>query len=264
MERISFLHKTMVILFGVHIAFAFILFSGCATKKSLVKPESEEKVFEEKKVAISEFILGPGDKIEIAVWRYDDLKREVQIDPSGKIIYPLVGDIEAGGMSIFQIRDKIRDGLSKYIVDPQVSIRIISVQNQKVLVLGEVKNPGIFQIEGSMDALEAVARSGGFTLDAKKKSVILIRGGIGKPELKRLDFDNALKEGDLTQNIALQRGDIVYVPRTFISNVDRFFEHFSKIISPLVTLEGGIVLYPLVEDVLSGEGRVPTVAVPSR
>ena len=118
----------------LYVTLTFILFifiSGCATTEpasKAIEPSSEEKT---KEIKLTEFILGPGDIVEITVYRHDDLKKTVQVDTSGKITYPLVGDIQAGGFSIFQLRDKIRDGLSEYIKDPQVSISVTSVQSQR-------------------------------------------------------------------------------------------------------------------------------------
>src|SRR3990172_12159106 len=204
--------KMQAVIFFISLTILF----GCSTANTISKDSlgqaKEQSVVEEKgaeggqenEAKITEFILGPGDRLEIAVYRNDDLKRTIQIDPSGKIMYPLVGDIQAGGLSIFQLRDKVRDGLVKYVVDPQVTVGVVTVQSQKVIVLGEVKSPGFFQAESSITALEAISRAGGFALDGKKKSVLLIRGGLKKPELMNLNLDKALKEGDLTQNIALQ------------------------------------------------------------
>ena len=249
---------------------SLIILFGCSTANTISKDSvgqaKEQSVVEEKgaedgqenEAKITEFILGPGDRLEIAVYRNDDLKKTVQIDPSGKIMYPLVGDIQAAGLSVFQLRDKVRDGLVKYVVDPQVTVGVVTVQSQKVIVLGEVKSPGFFQAETSITALEAISRAGGFTLDGKKKSVLLIRGGMKKPELMNLNLDKALKEGDLTQNVALQRGDIIYVPRTTIADVNRFFSHLSTIISPLLQLESGYYIGQQIES--SGGGA----SVPAR
>jgi polysaccharide export outer membrane protein len=223
-----------------------LILNGCATTEKASK--SLRQVDEPlKEVSIMEFILGPGDEIEITVYRQDDLKRTIRIDPSGMITYPLVGDIKAAGLSIFELRDKIRDGLSRYIINPQVSIAVTAVQSQKVIVLGEVNNPGLFSLEGPMTALEAMSRAGGFTVDAKQKSVLLIRGGLEKPQLVKLNLEDALNKGDLTQNVYLQNGDIVYVPATFIANVSRFFDHLSKIISPIVSMESGYFIGQQIE-----------------
>jgi polysaccharide export outer membrane protein len=226
------------------------LLGGCATtdtKSTSVTdtPTPAEEVPEE--VRITEFILGPGDEIEITVYRHDDLKRTIQIDPSGIITYPLVGDIKAAGLSIFQLRDKIRDGLSKYIINPQVSIAVTAVQSQKIIVLGEVNSPGLFSLDSPMTVLEAMSQAGGFTVDAKRKNVLLIRGGLENPKLVKLNLDDALNKGDLSQNIYLQNGDIIYVPATFIANVSRFFEHLSKIISPIVSMESGYFIGQQIE-----------------
>ena len=227
-----------------------ILLTGCAaTKATSTTAQDVPQAPEEtpKEIKITEFILGAGDTIKISVYRQDDLERSILIDPSGIITYPLIGDIQAAGISIFQLRDKIRDGLSKYIVDPQVSVGVTTIQSQKVIVLGEIENPGLFSLDSPMTALEAMSRAGGFTNDAKQKSILLIRGGLKKPELLTLNLEKALKEGELEHNIILQNGDIIYVPRTFISNVDRFFTHLSTIISPLLSLESGYFIGQQIE-----------------
>ncbi len=248
LNRLSILPFLAVIL--------FLIFQGCSRTTPHIKGgeakglrtfveegDNEKEITEEveKEVVpkVLEFILGPGDKVEIIVYRNDSLNRTVKIDTSGKIIYPLTGDIQASGLSIFQLRDKIRDGLSRYIVNPQVSIGVASVESQKIIVLGEVKNPGFFQAETSMTILDAISQAGGVTFYGKQKSVLVIRGGMKKPELMRVDLEKALEKGDFTQNILLQGGDVIYVPRTVIANVERFFTYISSILSPIMTLESG-------------------------
>jgi len=244
--------KSKILYLSCIIAITYLsFFSGCATTDTKsasvtnISTPAEEKV--PKEVRITEFILGPGDEIEITVYRHDDLKRTIRIDPSGMITYPFVGDIKAAGLSIFELRDKIRDGLSKYIINPQVSIAVTDVESQKVIVLGEVNSPGLFSLDSPMTVLEAMSQAGGFTTDAKRKSVLLIRGGLENPKLVKLNLDDALKKGDLSQNVYLQNGDIIYVPATFIANVSRFFEHLSKIISPIVSMESGYFIGQQIE-----------------
>lgn len=216
---------------------------GCSTTKSTsVNADAlgeQSPVAPNKKIEVAEFILGPSDKIEIIVYRHDDLKRAVQVDHSGKIIYPLIGDIQVAGLSIFQLRDRIQKGLSKYIVDPQVSIGVVAVQSQKVTVLGEVNKPGLFALDTPLTVLEAISRAGGFTVDAKDKSVLLIRGNLEKPELQRLNLHDVLSGSSLSHDVRLQNSDIIYVPATFIADVSRYFEHLYKIISPIVSAEMG-------------------------
>lgn len=80
-----------------------------------------------------------------------------------------MGDVQAGGISIFQLRDKIQDGLSKYIINPQVSVGVTAVQSQKIIVLGEVNNPGLFGLDTPLTAVEAISKAGGFTTQMQKR-----------------------------------------------------------------------------------------------
>ena len=247
---------------GILALMFLILISGCSTVGTASKTteEASSSASDEgpKEVKVNEFILGPGDKIEILVYRNDDLKRTVQIDISGKITYPLVGDIQAGGSSIFQLRDKIRDGLSKYIIDPQVSVGVVTVQSQRIAVLGEVKNPGLFIMDTPLTTIDVLTKAGGFTTNAKQKNVLLIRGGLKKPELIVLNMEGYFSKQDLAQNVYLKNGDIIYVPETFIENVARFFDHLVRIIAPIVSGEGG---YYIGQQILRGTERA---TVPAR
>lgn len=222
----------------------FLLFNGCAAKKPtsrVIQPPSEEIA---KEIKLTEFVLGPGDTIQITVYRHDDLNKTVQIDTSGKITYPFIGDIEAGGLSVFQLRDKIRDELLEYIKNPQVAVSVTAVQSQKVYVLGEVHKPGVFAFRTPMSAVEAISSAGGFTIDAQDKNVVVIRGdkeNKDNPQLIKLDLQSALKGGNLSQNIQLQAEDIVFVPPTTIADVSRYGEYIGRILWPVFWTTRGVV-----------------------
>lgn len=241
--------------------------SSCSQTKTAVKSAATEDIAADhagQKGVVSEFIVGPGDELEITVFRHNDLNRKVRIPPDGVIFLPLIGEIPTKGVSIRQMRNQITEGYSRYLYNPQVSVEIIANRYQKVFVLGEVKNPGIFLIDTPISVLEAVSRAGGFTVDARQNSILLIRGEMDKPDLFRLDLKKALKNADLSQNPTLQRGDVVYVPATYIANVARYFQNIEAIIRPVVLLEQGIALYPQVQDVLTGKEekqQPPTVII---
>ena len=223
---------------------------GCASTDSKVKIKSAEEI---EPIHISEFTLGPGDTIDISVWRHEDLDKKIQVDPFGKIHYPFIGEITVSGMSVYKLREVLEQGLSEYYVNPVVNVNVTAIQSQKIYVLGEVTKPGIFSMDQPIHVLEAVAKTEGFTNDAKKQNVLVIRGDKTSPELIKLDLDAALKKGDLHQNIVLQNGDIVYVPATTIANVSRYFEHLTRILWPAILFEQGIILAPRVRDALKGQ-----------
>lgn len=241
----------------------FITLSCSASQKSTPKretPETDTSVTsQEKGITVSEFILGVGDEVELTVYRHDDLNKKVRIPPDGINTFPLIGEIPTKGMSIHQLRKNIKESLSTYVVAPQVSLEITSFKGQKIFILGEVNMPGAYQIDTPTTIIEAIAKAGGYTLDGKYSSVVLVRGGPEKPELKRLDLKKTFTQGDVSQNVFLKSGDVVYVPRTFIADVDRFFKHFENIVRPLVWTEQGIVLGDRIDsEVFNSTRSAPT------
>ncbi|MBI5789575.1 MAG: polysaccharide biosynthesis/export family protein [Candidatus Schekmanbacteria bacterium] len=243
------------------------------------------------------YYLMPGDEISITVYDNEKLNRKLIIPPEGIIFYPLVGEIEIQGKNLKQVREAISAGLLKHIVnpqvevnlvsselpkiivdpqvavdikkatnlkriaDPQVSIEVVNFSGQKIFVLGEVSSPGVYLADGHTDVLEAISQAGGMTLNAREDSILLVRGGMNNPsrELITFNIDEAFEENTPLSDIPLKRGDIVFVPRTFIADVDRFFTHLSTIISPLLTLESAIYIGQQMEGgKTSGKVAVPT------
>lgn len=220
-----------------------LIFAGCSSVNRRTSDVNQSSTGDNSisevpiKVEVSDMILGPGDEIEILVWRNSDFNRTIKIIPPGRYYYPLVGEIQTMGVGVFQLRKEITEKLSKYIKDPQVSITIKSVESRKFFVLGEVNNPGIFPADSSPTVLQAITAAGGVNADAKLNSILLARGGTNKPELRKLNLEVALKEGDFRDNITLQTGDMLYVPTVSIANVERFFRRIQTIIGPFVDVE---------------------------
>ncbi len=182
-----------------------------------------------------QFTFGPGDAVRIQVWRHDDLTLEVTVAPDGAITYPLVGHFQVAGMTYPQLVEKLRSAIAEYYIDPQVSVNIVAVTNQKVIVIGEVQTPQVLQITSEMSLLEALTRTGGIHPDARTRNVLLIRGGMENPRLFTVNVDAIYGQGDFSQMVYLQRGDIVYVPAKTITNVERFFRRLSAVLGPAVS-----------------------------
>jgi len=203
--------------------------------------------------------LAPGDEISFGVFLHDEFSRRFIIPSDGNIFVPYAGTINVEGKSIAELTQIISVRLVKYVTDPQVVIDIVRLNNparivdpqvdielttiggRKVFVLGEVNRPGVFVADGELDVVGAIASAGGATLDAKTENVVLMRGGVAQKgsEVTVFDLKKMLRDGDRSGNLTLQKGDVIYVPRTFIAKVDRFFEHLAKIIKPIVDAEIG-------------------------
>ena len=196
------------------------------------------------------YLIGLGDRIDVSVWRVPDLSKEVIVRPDGKISFPLLGDLQATGLTLVELDEQLTKGLSNYVKDPQVSLMVTSFgwrgevpadvlldENpqvtvmikqfgaRKVVVLGEVRNPGFHDFTGDIRLLEALALAGDCTKYAVKNNVVVIRGDIHKsPQVFKLNVIEILKHAKLEQNILIQPHDIVFVPRTLIGNINAFFE----------------------------------------
>lgn len=225
------------------LAILLSLSAGCArsvpSARALLQAEEPPP-----RIEVQEFVLGPRDEIEVFVWQHPDLSRTVVVNPAGVISYPLVGTLRVSGLSGDDLATRIREGLSKYLVDPQVAVTVKSARSQKVFVLGEVNRAGVFPLEGPMRAVEAIALAGGFNQDAEAGSVLLIRGDLRQPELQTLPLERTLFRGAAAENILLQPGDIMYVPATRIASAERFFRRLSNILIPFVATLQGIVFFP--------------------
>jgi polysaccharide export outer membrane protein len=240
-----------------------LMFIGCASSGVKGTEVLTDNEFKDVQPRVSEFVLGVGDSLDIAIYRNDDLKTSTKINPTGKIMFPLIGEVQAAGKSLSALRDELTERFSKYLVDPQISISVSSVQSQKVMVLGEVRNPGIYTYDADLTIMDAVAKAGGWTSDARTSNVLLLRKVSGKVSTKSMDMDAALESGSLSENLPLQRNDIVFVPTKKIANIARFMSYISNILSPIVLTEGGIILWPQMIDALSGKST-GTLAIPAQ
>ena len=219
--------------------FLILLMSGCFRNKNLdnIRPVTEvenHKVFSTDYFDSSPYVINEGDLLSINVYRRSDLSSMLQLDnirimQNGEISIPLVGEIKAAGMTISELRTKITEGLSGYYVSPVVNVNVTYSSGQNVYVLGEVKNPGNYDISGKITAIEAILMAGGFTKDADMAKIILLRtdqktkGHSKDKHLTALDIKNFLEKADLRENVVLQKKDVLYIPPDHISRSNRFF-----------------------------------------
>ncbi|HYH03943.1 MAG TPA: polysaccharide biosynthesis/export family protein [Bacillota bacterium] len=161
----------------------------------------------------ADYRLGPGDVLGIDVWGYKEMQYpEVIVRPDGKISFPLVGEVTAAGMNAAELTGKLTTALSAYVKEPKVTINVVKLRTVRVYVLGEVTKPGLCEIDKSHNLLDAIGAAGGFTKSADAKRVYLVRNG-QTDSYTEVNLDRLLKKGDLSQNYALNNGDVVYFTR---------------------------------------------------
>ena len=157
---------------------------------------------------VEEYVLGPEDSVNISVFRHDELSMEATISPTGKISYYFVRDVQAAGLTQFELRDKIQEELAKYIRDPSVVVRISEYRSHKVFVLGQVENPGVYYMRNDYTLLEAISAAGGISADAYLGGAYLVRDD----EVLLVNFSQLIENGNMGENIPLSLNDVIYIP----------------------------------------------------
>jgi polysaccharide export outer membrane protein len=166
-------------------------------------------------IRLDDYVIGNGDVLEINTWKEPDFSREeiiVRLD--GKITLPLLGDIQASGLTPAQLKTKIEGSLKQYVSKPSVTVTVRNAASQRFYILGEVVNTGEYPLVKDLTVLQAFAIAGGFTEWASKNEIILYRGvkGSGKGIVIQINYKKILRDKDFSQNVKIKANDTIIVP----------------------------------------------------
>jgi polysaccharide export outer membrane protein len=160
----------------------------------------------------SDYRIGPQDVLKVDVWKEPEITRTIPVRPDGKISLPLLNDVQAAGLTAMQLAGVIREGLTKYITSPQVTVTVTEINSRRVYCNGEVLKPGALALLPNMTALQALSSCGGFTQFAKLKGIYILRVENGKQVQHPFNYKDVVKGMKPEANILLQPGDIIVVP----------------------------------------------------
>ncbi len=172
---------------------------------NIVANASETELDIEKPV----FFLGAGDIVRVFVWNHTDLSLNVPVNPNGMINYPLIGELNASGMTEKGLETIISKKLSTHIKTPLVSVTLIELNSYAIYVTGEVIRSGLFNVKNPITATQAIAMAGGFTPFANKQKIIIINRETGKRRL--FNFNEYINDEQNVSDVFLKSGDTVYV-----------------------------------------------------
>ena len=164
-----------------------------------------------------DYQIGPGDSLNVFVWRQPDLTTTVPVRPDGKISTPLVEDMEAVGKTPSELARDIEEVLSEYLRTPEVTVIVqsfVGTFSAQIRVLGQVINPGPVGYRERMTLLDVILEAGGLTQFAAGNRAKLIRIVDGEAIEQRVRLERLLEDGDLDENIPVQPGDVLVVPQT--------------------------------------------------
>ena len=172
-------------------------------------------VFAQEKTATSpvvDYVIGPGDVLDISVWKEKALTKLVTVLPDGKISFPLVGPITAGGKTLDQFSKELEQKLSRFVPDLNLSVLVHEVNSMLIYIIGRVNNPGRFVLNSNIDVMQALAMAGGLTPFAEQGNVKIFRKTKSGRKIFEFDYDDVAEGKELKQNIMLKRGDLIVVP----------------------------------------------------
>jgi polysaccharide export outer membrane protein len=197
--------------------FFWLLFVGgmlmlpvaCAPR---ISPTVEAQAAAATQVVEDNYQLGPEDELEITVWKEPELAKKIAVRPDGKISYPLIGEIQAAGKTVKQLREEISKKLEKYVADAQITVILLKAQYYKIYVVGKVNKPGEFHVGRPANVMQALAMAGGLTPFASPGKIVILRRSGDKEQTLPFDYKAVSRGESLEQNRTLLPGDVVVVP----------------------------------------------------
>jgi len=197
------------------------LFIGCSGKtavkntNALISNQQISQEIENLKNS-QDYLIQPGDLVEIKVYKEDDMDRILRVTTNGSITFPLIGNIKIAGLTVSAAEQSLENALQAYLKTPSVSFLIKEYANKTVYVLGEVKKPSSISIlpEKTMTLLEAITSAGGFTDVAAISKVKILRTENGVQKSIEVDVSRITKEGNKQYDVPLKPADIVFVPQS--------------------------------------------------
>ncbi|GLQ07933.1 XrtA/PEP-CTERM system exopolysaccharide export protein [Sneathiella chinensis] len=194
------------------IAFLSVFLSGCASQPELSGAAPDTLA------SAPDYVIGPRDELHIFVWQNPDLTVTVPVRPDGKISTPLIGDMQASEKTPEELGRNITERLTKYVVDPVVTVSVIEFAgpySQQVRIVGQAVQPMAIAFNDRMTVLDALIAVGGMTEFAAGNRSVIVRREAGVEKSYRVRLADLLLDGDVSANVPLLPGDIIIIPESF-------------------------------------------------
>ena len=156
--------------------------------------------------------IGPGDVIEISVWKDPELSRNLVVPPDGVISFPLIGSINVNRLTVTELRKIVTQKLSEFIPDATVTVMLVEINSLKAYVIGKVNNPGQFDINMNTNVMQILANAGGLNPFASAGNIKILRQKDNQIIKIPFHYGQVERGKNLEQNITLKAGDVVVVP----------------------------------------------------
>lgn len=159
-----------------------------------------------------DYVIGPEDVLGVVFWREADISGDVTVRPDGRITLPVIGEMQAAGLTPAALQAQILTAASKYLTDANVAVVIRTINSRRIFVTGRVTTPGAHLLKGPLTIMQAIALAGGLTEYADAKNIVVLRVTGGRTERFVFNYKDVAKGKKVEQNISLLPGDTVVVP----------------------------------------------------
>lgn len=218
--------KILKLLFSL---MALILLFGCSSTAT-----GRASIFQSYTYPIKEYRIQPGDQLDIKLFYNPELNELLTVRPDGRITLQLVNDIMAAGRTPAELTAILTKAYSGELANPKVAVIVRTSVSDKAYVDGEVNKAGMITLVSDTTVLQSIAQAGGLKDSAKSDNVLLLRrGDDNKITVLELNLKSAMNGTDLSQDIALRPNDIVYVPKSTISNINTWVDLYIRKNIPL-------------------------------
>ena len=197
--------------------FIMALAAGCAAQPG---PQTAAATAGDARPAASvdEYVIGPGDQLQIFVYDVPQLSADVPVRPDGRISTPLIQDLPAAGKTPAQLKAELSERLKEYVQDPNVTVIVrnfVGPFARQIRVIGEAADPQALPYRDNMTVLDVMIQTKGLTRFAAGNRAVIVRQNKSGTQQIRVRLSDLLKDGDISQNVAMQPGDTLIIPQSW-------------------------------------------------
>ena len=204
----------MIYRYGIaSLAIFFLAMTGCSNQITVAETVSPPQAKQS-----AEYLIGPGDNLQVFVWRNPELSTTVPVRPDGKITTPLIEDVIASGKTSSQLAREMEQRLTLYVKNPVVTVSVtqfVGRFSEQIRVVGEAAKPQALAYRENMTLLDVLIDVGGLTVFANGNKARVIRVKDGKQTQFDVRLDDLVKQGDISANIVMAPGDILIIPESW-------------------------------------------------
>jgi len=213
-----------------HIKFLYVLFILFACSPVVKNPTPlHHQAVQASLNSEKEYRIQVGDQLDIKFFYNPELNEQVTVRPDGRISLQLVHEVMVAGLTPSELTQRLKQKYAPELKKPEIAVIVRSFGAYKIYVDGEVNKSGMFPIVGYMTVLQAISQAGGMKDTARTSEVVIIRRGeFNKPLAFQLNLRKVVDSTDMSQDIALQPFDIVYVPKSAIANVNTWVDQYIR------------------------------------